>query len=219
MQILYALVARGQNVLAEYTVVTGNFTTITRLILTKIPSTDAKMSYMYDEYVFHYIVENNIVYMCMCDEKEKRRIPFGFLEDMKQRFIVSYGNRAQTEHAYAMNNEFSPVLKKQMEFYNSAQADSFAQVNSKLDDVKNVMMQNIEALLERGEKLELLVDKTEKLSQSAFQFKKQSNQLKLTLFWRKIKLYILIFFVIAIVCVIISAVICGAGFKKCNNDK
>ena len=45
--IIYALplVARGTCVLAEFTTTSGNFTTVTRRILEKIPSEDSKMSY------------------------------------------------------------------------------------------------------------------------------------------------------------------------------
>jgi len=49
MTILYALVARGKTVLAEYTFTSGNFPTITRLILGKIGEQDGKMSYVYDQ--------------------------------------------------------------------------------------------------------------------------------------------------------------------------
>ena len=40
MTILYALVARGNTVLAEYTFTSGNFPTITRVLLGKIPEQD-----------------------------------------------------------------------------------------------------------------------------------------------------------------------------------
>lgn len=43
--IIYALVARGTCVLAEFTTTSGNFTTVTRRILEKLPSEDSKMSY------------------------------------------------------------------------------------------------------------------------------------------------------------------------------
>jgi len=49
MPIIYSLVARGSNVLAEFTSTTGNFTTITRRILTKIPPQNNQMSYVYDK--------------------------------------------------------------------------------------------------------------------------------------------------------------------------
>ena len=43
---VYSLVARGTCVLAEFTTTSGNFTTVTRRILEKLPSEDSKMSYV-----------------------------------------------------------------------------------------------------------------------------------------------------------------------------
>lgn len=40
------------------------------------------------------------------------------------------------------------------------------------------ILRSIERVLERGERIELLVDKTDNLNQQAFQFKKRSTQLK-----------------------------------------
>lgn len=217
MTILYALVSRGKTVLAEYTSSSGNFPTITRVLLGKIGEEDTKMSYIYDQYIFHYIVENRITYLCMCDESTKRRLPFNFLEDMKQRFTDTYGERAHTAIAFAMSNDFGKIIQKQMEFFNSSSADSFAQVNNKLDDVKNIMVKNIEMVLERGEKLELLVDKADKLQSEAFKFERQSKSLKNAMYWRRIKLFALIFFVVALLIWILSAIICDIDYSKCKN--
>lgn len=215
MTIVYSLISRGKTVLAEFTSTSGNFPTITRVLLGKIPDEDGKMSYVYDQFVFHYIIENHLIFMCMCDDSNKRRVPFSFLEDIKKRFTATYGTRAQTAIAFAMNDDFGRTLQKQMEFYNSPSADSFSTVNNKLDDVKNIMIQNIEMVLERGEKLELLVDKTEHLQQSAFKFQKTTKKLKMEMIWRRIKLYLLIFFVVAFIIWIITSIICGFDYKKC----
>lgn len=48
---VYALVSREKTVLAEYTASSGNFPTVTRVLLSKIPSHDGRMSYVYDKYV------------------------------------------------------------------------------------------------------------------------------------------------------------------------
>lgn len=53
-----------------------------------------------------------------------------------------------------------------------------SQVKTDLNDVRHVMVQNIEKVLERGEKIELLVDKTDRLNQTAFKFEKSSKQLQ-----------------------------------------
>lgn len=152
----------------------------------------------------------------MCDDMSKRRIPFGFLEDIKQRFKATYGDKAYTAIAFAMNEDFGRTLQKQIDFYNGPSADTFAQVNNKLDDVKNVMVQNIEMVLERGEKLELLVDKTDKLQNQAFKFEKSSKRLKNAMFWKRVKLYLLVTFVVCLIIWIITAIACGITYEKCK---
>ena len=57
-----------------------------------------------------------------------------------------------------------------------------------------------EKVLERGEHIELLVDKTETLNQQAFHFKKKANTLKKQQWWRNQKTMLLLVMVI-LVCV------------------
>ena len=59
-----------------------------------------------------------------------------------------------------------------MDVFNGPMAteSQFSDMRGKLDDVKDVMVKNIEMVLERGEKLELLVDKTDRLNATAFTF-------------------------------------------------
>jgi vesicle-associated membrane protein 7 len=219
MTILYALVSVGKTVLAEYTNASGNFPTITRVLLGKIPENeDGKMSYVYDNHVFHYIVDNRMIYLCMCDNEmdTKQRIPYLFLGDIKQRFQSAYGEHAHTAIAFAFNAEFSPILRQRMEYSNNPYSDSITSINYKIDDVKDVMVKNVEMLLERGEKLELLVDKTQGLSQSAFKFERQSRHLKTAIFWRKLKLYFAAALLLLLATWIISSSICGFDYKKCK---
>lgn len=87
-----------------------------------------------------------------------------------------------------------------MEHYASRDVDKIERVKADMDDVKNVMVDNIEKVLKRGEKIELLVDKTDNLNQQSIRFKKHSNQLKTAMWWQNAKLMI---FVGGIVIVII----------------
>ena len=135
--IIYALVARGTCVLAEFTTTSGNFTTVTRRILEKIPREDAKMSYVYDSHVFHYVVDAGITYLCMANDNRKQRVPFAFLEDIRRRFRSQFGDAIHSAIAFSFNEEFAPTLQRQMEFYNSdPSSDTIGQVKSQLQDVK-----------------------------------------------------------------------------------
>mmetsp|Transcript_12733 Transcript_12733/g.28717 ORF Transcript_12733/g.28717 Transcript_12733/m.28717 type:complete len:143 (+) Transcript_12733:269-697(+) len=111
--ILYSLVSRGTCVLAEFTTTSGNFTTVTRSILAKLPSTNTRMSYVYDSHIFHYIVKDGLVYLCMAEASFGRQVPFMFLEDIMCKWADNYGDRGTTALAYGMNEDFSRVLQKQ----------------------------------------------------------------------------------------------------------
>lgn len=49
-------------------------------------------------------------------------------------------------------------------FQNPAEADKITRMQKELDEVKDVLQQSIEQVLQRGEKLDDLVDKSEELS-------------------------------------------------------
>ncbi|KAG0472067.1 hypothetical protein HPP92_016613 [Vanilla planifolia] len=125
MAILYALVARGSVVLAEFSSTQTNASVIARQILEKIPGNeDSHVSYSQDRYIFHVKRTDGITVLCMADDTVGRRIPFAFLEDIHGRFIKTYGRACHTALAYAMNDEFARVLSQQMDYYtNNPNAD------------------------------------------------------------------------------------------------
>jgi len=223
MAIIYALVSRQQTVLAENTsaTATGNFPTVTRVLLEKIPQQDEKMTLVHDDYVFHYIVENGICYMCMSDEKNKHRIPFAFLEDIKDRFLSRFGlENAQQAIAFAMNEDFKGSLAERMEYFNSDEADrsidNIGTVKSQIDEVKDVMVQNIERVLERGEKIELLVDRSNELTQQAFRFQSNSRSLRRHMYWQQIRCRAMMAVVVVFILYFASISVCGFKFQHCK---
>ena len=102
-----------------------------------------------------------------------------------------------------------------MTYFNSPSADSFASVTSKLHDTKAIMVNNIEAILARGEKLDILVERTEVLSESSSQFAKSSRKLRDAMWWRRVKMYMLIFVIFALCLWLLTSFICGFDYKKC----
>ncbi|CAM9565381.1 unnamed protein product [Ascophyllum nodosum] len=219
MTIVYALIARGKAVLAEFTATAGNFPTVTRVLLNRIPAEATRMSYVWDAHVFHYIVENGVTFLCMADEQSRRRIPFAFLEDIKARFIERYGPSIQTAPAFSMNAEFAPVLQRRMDAFNcNPPGDSLQGVRSQIEDVRAGMLENVERVLERGEKIELLVDKTDQLNQQAFRFDRASRNLRRTMYWRKVKTTIAAVLVGIVLLTVAASTACGGiTFPNCRS--
>jgi len=218
-QILYALIARGTVVLTECTTNKGNFAQVTRVLLQKIPSEDSKMSYIYESYVFHYIVEEGITYLCMADESVDRQIAFHCLEAIKSKFRQQYADRAQQLIAYSIDVDFKRVLSQQMDHANNTASrgnEKIAQINETMEQVKTAMYTNIDKVLDRGERIELLVDKSTHLNDHANQFRRRAKTLKNRLWWQNVKLMLILFLIVAGVAYIIAAIACGGfALKEC----
>jgi len=232
MPLIYALVARSTHVLAEYTVtgITGNFSTVTRVLLKKISSQDAKMSYLYDKYVFHYIVEDELIYLCMSDRYFEREIAFQFLDYINKKFVATYGDRGKTAIAFAFNIDFQRVLQQQMDRFNAlsqkpreedgvplSTADSdikFNKLKQGVKDLHEVMVDNLEKVIDRSDRIELLVTKSGEISDSARGFHDRSTNLKRTFWWKNAKIVIIVIIALIILILIIVAASCGG--LNCN---
>lgn len=69
---------------------------------------------LYDRHVFHFIVDNGITFLCMTDEDVKRRVTFGFLEDIKRIWRSKYASIEGAAMAFSLQETFSPILKQQI---------------------------------------------------------------------------------------------------------
>jgi len=226
MSIIYTVIANRTNVLAEYSPdsYAGNFIGITQRLLQKTPTQDAKQSYTYDGgkdqqgcFLFHFMVSDKITYLCMTSEGYTRMLSFKYLDEIKKSFISTYGERAKSLHAYSANADFKHKLQTLMDLYNSHEQNKIGKVTAQVAEVKDIMQENIEKVIEREELIVSLVGKSEALSTSSGIFQRNSKKLKRALWWKNVKLMMLIGFIIILVVYIVLATACG-GFdlRKCT---
>lgn len=219
MPLIYALVARGNVVLCEHADSEGNFPTVTRLLLCRLPTNRQRMSYIYDRYVFHYIVAEGITFLAMADDSVGFALPFGFLEALKSEFLPRYREAAQTGIALSLQGAFELKLKNLLDSFNAHQTvDDFRQIRSQLDGIHTVMIDSIDKILQRGERIDLLVDQSEQLNQEAVTFRRQARRLKNTLWWRNMRIVVMIAGLISVIGVIMGMISCGGvTFPTCRN--
>ena len=92
-----------------------------------------------------------------------------------------------------------------------------APIKQKIEEVKNICVDNIDKVLERGEKIELLVDQSEKLQKTSHQFHKSARSLRNTMMWRKMKCYACLVALISFGIYVLAWIICGhASLKQCR---
>ncbi|XP_043550956.1 synaptobrevin-like protein 5 isoform X2 [Chiloscyllium plagiosum] len=70
--------------------------------------------------------------------------------------------------------------------------EKLSHIQGQVNDVKGIMSQNIEKVLERGEKLDDLIIKTDDLQASADTFQKTSTKIARKMWWKNTKMIIII---------------------------
>uniref|UniRef100_A0A7S0RW97 V-SNARE coiled-coil homology domain-containing protein n=1 Tax=Chlamydomonas leiostraca TaxID=1034604 RepID=A0A7S0RW97_9CHLO len=213
MPLIYAFVSRDTTVLAEYTPYTGNFNTVAIECLQKLNNPESKFTIACDRHTFNFLVHNGFTYLVVADEAYGRQIPFAFLERVRDEFEEKYADKGRLSPAHSLDRTFGPRLKSHMEYCmaHPEEISKIAAVQKKVNEVKDVMVENIEKVLERGERIELLVDKTDDLRSQAETFQKKGRQLRNKMWWQNCKMKLVIAFAVILLAVVIFLLVCFSG--------
>ncbi len=151
-----------------------------------------------------------LTFLVIAEASLGRRVPFGFLFEIRRRFFAAFPED-ETDFDDQPNYgcaSFNGELRSLMVDYGTTAAgkgDAIDNVQREIDDVRDIMTRNIEGLLERGERIDLLVDKTDRLGTGAREFRVRSRGLKRKMWWKNVKLMALLGLVLLLI--ILSIVI------------
>lgn len=127
-------------------------------------------------YLFHYLIENDVCYLVMCDKMYSKRLAFNYLEDLAQEFHTNYGRRVNSvtrPYAFIEFDVYIQKAKKQL----TDRRRNINTINTQLQDVQRIMVQNIDDVLQRGTVLSELDTKTQNLSIMSQKYKKDATYL------------------------------------------
>jgi hypothetical protein len=123
-------------------------------------------------------------------------------------FVAKAGDKATTAKDRALDRSCSSLLQKICQKYdNLAEVDKLAAVAKKVDSVKLVMQENVDIALQNCVKLESIERAAEELQQQAGVFKRNANELKKKMWWKNIKMKLIIAAIVLVIIGIIVAVI------------
>ncbi|XP_022610005.1 vesicle-associated membrane protein 8-like [Seriola dumerili] len=87
--------------------------------------------------------------------------------------------------------------------------DKVQTLKDQVDGVKNIMTQNVDRILARGERLDDLMGKSEDLQAGAQHFKQTSQKVARSYWWKNVKLIVVIVVVVLIIVLIIILLATG----------
>jgi vesicle-associated membrane protein 7 len=205
MPILYSAIAQKNEIFAEYPEREyPKLAEVCTRIVASIPLNETRRkTFEEDTYKFHYKSEGERVYICVAHKETALRVAFAFLESV----------------ASQLNRDFnSPkkLLKDRMDFHNNPANDKITNLRNEIDEVKDVMMENIDRVLQRGEKLDALTDKSTRLAETAQDFHKSARTLKRAFCMKHAKIVALIVVIILIIIIVVLLIACNPNFSKCR---
>ncbi|KAK6531421.1 palmitoyltransferase [Arthrobotrys megalospora] len=151
-----------------------NFTasTIAERTAVNIRQSVQEQSYM----VHAYSRPENCTGIVITNAEYPRRIPHELLNRLLDEFITKF-----PRNTWAPNKSYDlPQLKEYLVKYQEpSQADNISKIQRELDETKIVLHKTIESVLDRGEKLDTLVQRSDNLSNASKMFytnaKKQNS--------------------------------------------
>ncbi|GFY54093.1 vesicle-trafficking protein SEC22b [Trichonephila inaurata madagascariensis] len=138
-------------------------------------------------YYFHYLIYENVCYLALCEKSFSKRLAFAYLEDLKNEFSTHYGKMVSTAMRPYSCIEFDTYMQKAKKSYSDNRARrNLTHLNTELQDVQRIMVQNIDDVLQRGAALSELDSKASNLSLLSEKYKKDAHFLNMSSAYTKL---------------------------------
>lgn len=126
-------------------------------------------------YTLHYLIDSDVVFLCICDGSYPRKLAFTYLADLAREFTTTHP-AAQVHNPglrpYAFM-DFDNFISKTKSTYADARAtQNLDKLNDELRDVTQVMTKNIEDLLYRGDNLERMGEISSRLRDDSKKYRR-----------------------------------------------
>ncbi|KAK4213334.1 Longin-like domain-containing protein [Rhypophila decipiens] len=127
------------------------------------------------QYTLHYLISQDIVFVCVTDRAYPRKLAFTYLSDLSTEFLTNYPQQqllSPVLRPYAFM-EFDTFISRTKATYSDARAtQNLDKLNDELRDVTKVMTKNIEDLLYRGDSLERMGELSSRLRDDSKKYKR-----------------------------------------------
>eukprot|EP00386_Alphamonas_edax_P012561 GDKI01039170.1.p1 GENE.GDKI01039170.1~~GDKI01039170.1.p1 ORF type:complete len:322 (-),score=96.02 GDKI01039170.1:269-1234(-) len=169
--------------------------------------------------VFDILRDTGLIFLCVSSSKE-RGDTFAHLNMVRSSALAkaSIAKLLTAKEGTLQSTLGSELASLQMS-YNAAFCDQLTRVRARVQEINAVMLENIDKVLQRGERIELLVDKSAELSTQALVFNRRATSLAWNQRWRLWKLRVTLFLACMLVLYVILAWSCGGWnlAPKCIN--
>ncbi|GAB9474959.1 Synaptobrevin-like protein [Globisporangium polare] len=134
-----------------------------------------RQSIQHEEYMCHvYVRRDGISGIVVADQEYPPRVAFALLNKLIDEYDKEQRGAWKTQTGPAQ--DWAPLTTAVADYQDPSKADKISAIQKELDDTTAVLSKTIENVLERGEKLDDLVSKSQDLSTQSKVFYKQAKK-------------------------------------------
>eukprot|EP00009_Paramoeba_aestuarina_P000021 CAMPEP_0201506528 /NCGR_PEP_ID=MMETSP0161_2-20130828/458_1 /ASSEMBLY_ACC=CAM_ASM_000251 /TAXON_ID=180227 /ORGANISM="Neoparamoeba aestuarina, Strain SoJaBio B1-5/56/2" /LENGTH=235 /DNA_ID=CAMNT_0047900645 /DNA_START=129 /DNA_END=836 /DNA_ORIENTATION=- len=219
MALVYGLVARGSVVLAEFadTELAGGAglpeaSKVARYILQEKVTDNPiphKKSFGHERHNFYYKVDDHgLCYLVVAQmegkgEAPSMRIPYQCIEEIASEFLAKCGSVYADAPQNGLNDIFSREIGEKLTLWNDPNADAVGKTKTQVGVVKNQMIDNIDKVVQRGEALDSLEERTILLSDESAEYSMNVKTMQRKIWWKQKKCQV----IMCVTCIIVTIVL------------
>lgn len=158
------------------------------------------------------LMENNdlITIVILCGDKLLSSFVHNLLERLLNIYTAQYYTiKTKYEFKLKMKEVIQEEETKLVKLY-----QNYGSIDDEIVQIRDIMNENIDKILKRGENLDSLIKKTSTLKTTSKTFKKNSSAVKRRFFWAKIKFWVIVCLVVVILVYILLGLECGLPFYQ-----
>eukprot|EP01065_Artemidia_motanka_P024760 TRINITY_DN29665_c0_g1_i1.p1 TRINITY_DN29665_c0_g1~~TRINITY_DN29665_c0_g1_i1.p1 ORF type:complete len:228 (+),score=71.74 TRINITY_DN29665_c0_g1_i1:87-770(+) len=167
----------------------------------------------------HYQTDDECVFGCVSsDSAQSQKATQGFLDELKKQFKKMYLEKVDTLTS-AMCKDFReqvmiPALVSHSKMYDGTA--KLRAISADLEHVKGNMAAAVDKVIERGDKIDAIVENCEELEGAADVFRRSARTVSRKMWWENQKTKLLIAAGAVGLILVIVVVFCGITFSDCK---
>ncbi len=139
----------------------------------------------------HYCADATLCFIVMTAASYPQRVAFKLLEELKEQYAASVGTAADSvTRSNALNSKACRMMARIAARYEDIQqVDQLARIQGETTVIRDIMHDNISAIIQRGDDIAELDDRAATLAVDAKVFTQESRQVKRSMIVRNFKLW------------------------------
>ena len=162
-------------------------------------------------YLFHYKIDENVVYLVIADKKYPPKLAFcfikeindGFNEELKNQFgtqSVSYYSKLETIDRANYFIKFEKFIKKKkIDYIDANSQNNIDRLNKEISDVHQIMAENINLIMDRDKTINTINILSENIKDDSGKFKKMAYETRIKMLLAKYSILIVLVIILVLI--------------------